>query len=209
MTFFKYILTTIFLFFFLISNASIFIYKAIGNVYPIRNYKSKCLSDSVILDYPFKDINGKTVWLSDFRGRFVFIDLWYTGCGFCISANNALKEVHKDFQDENIVFLSISIDTDKKKWVASITKDAKPSKLNPWAGKYAPAKGTINLYTGGTGAKNDFVRKYVSNASYPKLLLVSPSGKLISDRPPRPDSFPIDQPEKLIAFIRDFLKSEK
>lgn len=202
----KYIITSVFLFFFFVSNASICRHQILSNMYIIKNDKAKCLNDSVILDYPFKDLKGKTVRLSDFKGKFVFIDIWYSGCGFCISVNNALKQVHKNLANENIVFLSISIDTDKVKWIESITKDAKPSKLNPWAGKYVPAKGTKVLYTGGTGSNNDFIRKYVPKDLYPKLMFVSPTGKLISDQPPRPDSFPNDQPEKLVEFLKSYLK---
>lgn len=165
--------------------------------------------DSTLLNYAFKDLKGKTVRLSDFKGKLIFIDIWYSGCGFCISANKALKVVHRKLKDQNIVFLSVSIDSNKTKWIESITPGAKPSKLNPWAGKYAPEKGTVILYTGGTGSNNEFIKRYVPNDTYPKLLLFSQSGKLISDRPPRPDSYPKDVPEKLIAYISNYLMEEK
>jgi len=174
--------------------------------YPNYFKHIKLLRDSTVLDYAFKDEQGKTIRLSDYKGKFVFIDLWYSGCGFCISANNALKIVHEKLKDKNIIFLSISIDNDREKWIQSITPNAKPSKLNPWAGQYVPALGAKTLYTGGTGASNDFIEKYVPDKSYPKLLFIGPSGKMISDHPPRPDGFPVNHPEELTEFLLKYIE---
>jgi thiol-disulfide isomerase/thioredoxin len=170
-----------------------------------RTFDAKTAQDTILLDYPFKDTKNQTVRLSDFKGKFIFVDMWYSGCGFCISANEALYAVHEKLKNENIVFLSISVDSIRQKWITSITKNAPKTSLNPWAGKYNPSPGTIILYTGGSGLNNDFVKKYDPDNYYPKLLLIDPSGKLISDHPPRPDGIP-DQPEKLIDFIMGFIK---
>jgi thiol-disulfide isomerase/thioredoxin len=164
--------------------------------------------DTLGKEYLFKDTLDRPVCLSSFKGKFVFIDIWYSGCGFCISANRALRIVHEQMKNENIVFLSISVDVNKEKWLTSITENAKPSKLNPWAGKYCPATGTVILYTGGNGSDNDFLKKYDPDNYYPKLLFFDPSGKLISDHPPRPDNIPDDQPEKLISFLSGYIKNK-
>ncbi|MCO5950693.1 TlpA family protein disulfide reductase [Mucilaginibacter flavidus] len=166
-------------------------------------------NDTLMLDYTFKDTSDRAVRLSDLKGKYVLVDLWYSGCGFCIYANKALRIVHEKMKNENIIFLSISVDVNKDKWIASITNNAIPSKSNPWAGKYWHASGTICLYTGGSGFNNDFLKKYNPGNSYPKLLFIDPSGKLISDHLPRPDYSGNDQPEKLIEFIEGYLKNGK
>ncbi len=173
----------------------------------IQNSNSQ--ADTLGKEYLFKDTVDRSINLSSFKGKFVFVDIWYSGCGFCISANRALKTVHEKMMSENIVFLSVSVDINKEKWLTSITENAKPSKLNPWAGKYCPAPGTVILYTGGTGSNNDFLKKYDPDNYYPKLLFFDPSGKLISDHPPRPDNIPDDQPEKLINFLLDYVTSKQ
>lgn len=150
-----------------------------------------------ILDFIFKDTLGRDVRVSDFKGKVVLIDIWYSGCGACIHINNGLKKVHEVLKNEKIVFLSISIDTNKKLWMSSITQSALPSKMNPWASKYYPAPGTIILYTGGTGSKNDFIKKYVPQNLYPQMLLIDEFGRLLSNKPPRPDY----EPEKLVDYI--------
>jgi thiol-disulfide isomerase/thioredoxin len=152
----------------------------------------------LILNYTFKDQTGKDTKISDFKGRFVVIDLWFTGCGACIMANKALKMVHDTLNNKNIVFLSISIDKNKKMWLQSIARKIKPNNFNNWAGKYCPARGTVTLYTGGTGQDNPFIKEYVPLGFYPKLLLIGPTGKVLSEDLPRPDP----DPQVLIDFIR-------
>ena len=91
--------------------------KKFSNRVPL-NQKLKDPVDTAIKDYLFKDTLNNTVRLSSFKGKFVFVDSWYSGCGACIFANRALRIVHEQLKGENIVFLSISIDADKRKWMA-------------------------------------------------------------------------------------------
>jgi thiol-disulfide isomerase/thioredoxin len=169
------------------------------------------LADSLLLHFPFKDTLNKTVRILDFKGKFVFIDFWYSGCGACISANHALRLVHKKLENENIVFLSISVDKNREMWMESITKGAKKSKLDYWAGKYNPAPGTIILYTGGSGYDNDLVKNYNPRNAYPQLLLLGPSGELITDHVPRPDLAEDDDirsQQELIDFLYNAMSTK-
>ncbi|MEO7213903.1 hypothetical protein ABIB62_004556 [Mucilaginibacter sp. UYP25] len=149
-----------------------------------------------LTDFVFKNHLNKDVRLSDFIGKLVVVDIWYSGCGACIECNNGLKIVHEQLKKEKIVFVSLCVDKDSKMWKLSIGKQQR-SKLNPWAGKYRPAEGTITLFTGGTGSKNDFIRKYVPKNSFPQLLIVGVDGDILSTDPPRPDH----HPENLISYL--------
>lgn len=142
-----------------------------------------------LLDYTFKDLLDNEVRISDFKGKVVLIDLWYSGCGACISCNQALNSIHKTLINKNVVFLSISVDDDKNLWMQSITKNAAKSKLNPWAGKYYSSPGTIALYCGTAGVNHDFVKKYNSKNLYPMLMLVDTAGRLVSHKLPRPEVY--------------------
>jgi len=164
------------------------------------------MKDSIVLDFTFRDTLNRPVRISDFRGKFVFIDLWYSGCGECIVANKALRIVHEKLKNENILFLSISVDSCREKWIESITNNALPTKIDPWAGKYYPARGTIILNTGSSGYDNEFIKRYNPGNGYPKLMFVDPSGKLVSDHPPRPDYSGEDKPQELIDFLSGYLK---
>jgi thiol-disulfide isomerase/thioredoxin len=170
----------------------------------IKTEKSTIMTDSIPTDFGqfvFKDSLDQTVQLSEFKGKFLMIDLWYTGCGACIYANNGLKIVHDSLKNANIVFLSISIDQDKTFWLESIRENQQRTALNYWAGKYAPAKGTVTLYTGGVGRNHELVKTHNPRGTYPKLFLINPEGELISAKPPRPDY----EPNHLIEFIKRYL----
>ena len=68
-------------------------------------------------DFELTDINGETVSLSDFQGKVVYLDFWASWCGPCIREVPYAKELKKRFKDEeNLVFLYISIDEDKEAW---------------------------------------------------------------------------------------------
>jgi len=167
-------------------------------------YKAKQFSQvrlQNISSFEFTNEAGTTVSLSKFLGKFLIIDVWYTGCGACILANQGLRIVHDSLKNENIVFLSISVDKDKSVWRQSVAKDAKKTKINPWAGKYHPADGTVVLYTGGTGEDNEFIKTFVPNRTYPQLLFVNRNGEIISSCPPRPDYVP----STLINYIKQYL----
>ncbi|MDE7373929.1 MAG: TlpA family protein disulfide reductase, partial [Odoribacter sp.] len=66
--------------------------------------------------FAYKDINDKTVHLSDFRGRYVYIDCWATWCGPCRREQPFLEKLEKKYANKNICFVSISCDQDKAVW---------------------------------------------------------------------------------------------
>ena len=49
-------------------------------------------------------------------GKYVFIDLWASWCIPCIKEIPHLKQLEKDLQNKDVVFLSISIDTNVAAW---------------------------------------------------------------------------------------------
>lgn len=67
-------------------------------------------------DVVLEDADGNVVDISSFKGKYLYIDLWASWCGPCCKEVPYLQAIEKDFQDSNIVFLSISTDTDKEAW---------------------------------------------------------------------------------------------
>lgn len=51
----------------------------------------------------FKDWDGNTVSLADFRGKTVLIDFWETWCGPCLNAMPALNRLMNDYPDDFVV----------------------------------------------------------------------------------------------------------
>ncbi|MDY0986199.1 TlpA disulfide reductase family protein [Flavobacterium sp. CFBP9031] len=77
------------------------------------------------LDFTYKDINDKAVSFSDFKGKFVYIDLWATWCGPCKAEIPHMKKIEEDYHGKNIVFVSLSLDKpkDAQKWKDYVTKE--------------------------------------------------------------------------------------
>lgn len=62
------------------------------------------------------DVNGKEYTLADFRGKYVYIDMWATWCGPCKREMPYLKALEEEFKDAEIVFVGLSVDKDKAAW---------------------------------------------------------------------------------------------
>ena len=63
-----------------------------------------------------EDADGNVVEFSSFKGKYVYVDLWASWCGPCCKEVPHLQALEKELQNENVVFLSISTDTDKEAW---------------------------------------------------------------------------------------------
>lgn len=60
------------------------------------------------------DLEGNIHHISDFRGKFVLLDFWSDGCGFCIMALPELKAICDEYKD-NLEVVSLNIQ-DKNGW---------------------------------------------------------------------------------------------
>lgn len=69
-------------------------------------------------DFSLADINGKRFDLSDFKGKYVYMDIWATWCGPCKVQIPFMKELEKQFHNAPIHFVSVSLDKleDKPIW---------------------------------------------------------------------------------------------
>jgi len=72
----------------------------------------------------YENYKGGTSSLSDFKGKYVYVDVWATWCGPCKAEIPSLKKVEKAYQEKNIEFLSISLDAlkDKEAWKTMIVE---------------------------------------------------------------------------------------
>ncbi|MFC3355559.1 TlpA family protein disulfide reductase [Sphingobacterium zeae] len=68
------------------------------------------------IDFTYPDVNGKMHSLSENLGKVVLLDLWATWCAPCLAEVPALEKLQKELQGKDVVFISLSLDTDKAKW---------------------------------------------------------------------------------------------
>lgn len=69
-----------------------------------------------------KDMNGKTIKLSDFIGKAVIIDFFATWCPPCRSEIPHFVDLHKKYSKKGFVMLGIGLDADDKANMNSFIK---------------------------------------------------------------------------------------
>ncbi|MCQ0110557.1 TlpA disulfide reductase family protein [Zhouia amylolytica] len=124
-------------------------------------------------EFTYHDIEGNPVSFSDFRGKYVYIDVWATWCGPCKKEIPFLKEIEHDYKDKDIVFMSISVDAikDKQKWKDFVKNES---------------LGGVQLMAD-KAFKSGIAQNYEINA-IPRFLLFDKEGKIISTNASRPSN---------------------
>jgi len=61
-------------------------------------------------DFTLQDLSGRSVRLSDLRGKVVLIEFWATWCPPCRASVPVIERLHKTFAGQGLVVLGISID---------------------------------------------------------------------------------------------------
>ncbi len=85
-------------------------------------------------EFSFVDMDENEVKMSDFKGKYVYVDVWATWCNPCIGEIPFLKKMEEEFKGKNIVFVSISVDQTQEPWKAMVANDTlKGEQL--WAGQ--------------------------------------------------------------------------
>jgi thiol-disulfide isomerase/thioredoxin len=64
----------------------------------------------VNLNFAVKDVAGKDVRLSQYRGQVILLNFWATWCGPCRREIPALAALYRDYKDRGFVVLGVSVD---------------------------------------------------------------------------------------------------
>lgn len=139
-------------------------------------------------NFSLPDKNGNIKQLSDFKGKVVLIDFWFTGCVACKMLKPRLEEIEKKHNDQDIIFISISIDKDKQLW-------EKERHL------YSTTN-AIMLYTNGEGSQHQLI-KYANIKAYPTLFLLDRSGKVFSS------NFKISDSDLIMKKVKEAIDFKK
>lgn len=128
----------------------------------------------------YESDKGKKMALSDFKGKYVFIDVWATWCGPCKYEFPYIIELEKKYHGKNITFLSISVDRekDKEKWKKMIIKEG---------------LGGVQLLAD-KEIESQFIQDYFIEG-IPRFILLDPQGNIVSYDTPRPS-----EPELITLF---------
>lgn len=118
--------------------------------------------ESVAPDFTQPDQSGKTISLSDYKGKYVLIDFWASWCHPCRDENPNLVKQYNLYKNKNFTILSVSLDERKEDWLKAIKED----KL-PW-------KQVSDL------KRNNEAKVKYGVQSIPDNFLINPDGKIIA-----------------------------
>jgi thiol-disulfide isomerase/thioredoxin len=112
-------------------------------------------------DFNGKDIEGKTISLSQYKGKYVLINFWASWCVPCVKELPALNELTANVPGDKLVRIFITEDSD------TVAFDKARIKYSLTG---------IHLY-----ANKELIAKYKATA-IPQLYLIDKEGKIIYDR---------------------------
>lgn len=117
----------------------------------------------------YENYKGGTSSLADFKGKYVYIDVWATWCGPCKQQIPYLQSLEEKYHNKNIEFVSISVD--------------QPNKKEDWKKMISDKKMSgVQLF-----ANNDpgFQQAY-QISGIPRFILIDPQGNIVDANAPRP-----------------------
>ncbi|MEK6266782.1 MAG: TlpA family protein disulfide reductase [Clostridium sp.] len=65
------------------------------------------------LDFELKDLNGKEVSLSDFKGKKVFLNFWASWCPPCKAEMPDIERLYSETKDTDLVILAVNVGESK------------------------------------------------------------------------------------------------
>lgn len=75
------------------------------------------------IDFTLNDLNGNSINLYSFHGKFVFLDFWASWCGVCREKHPYYRTLSQKYKDKGFEIVSVSLDTDVGKWRKAVEKD--------------------------------------------------------------------------------------
>jgi thiol-disulfide isomerase/thioredoxin len=126
-------------------------------------------------DFTLPDIVGNNVSLIDFRGKYVFIDFWFTGCGSCKALFPYLKLIVNEYKQRNIVFISISVDKERSDWIQMLKEGYYEEGMKVL---FEEKPNWIHLYD---PQSRSLAKQYLITG-YPTYILIDRDGKYVRSR---------------------------
>src|SRR3989338_9114530 len=73
-------------------------------------------------DFSLEDTQGKAHRLTDYRGKWVLVNIWATWCPPCLSEIPELSSLHEAHKDNDLVVIGVAIESGSSSKVASFAE---------------------------------------------------------------------------------------
>ena len=83
-------------------------------------------SVSKAVNFTLTTLDGKTVTLSDYKGKKVFLNFWATWCPPCRGEMPDIEKIYQEYKDKDLVVLTVNLGEDKN----TVEKFIKENKYN-------------------------------------------------------------------------------
>ena len=84
---------------------------------------SKCAVGQIAPEIVGQDTTGREIKLSNFRGKYVLVDFWSSGCKYCRWETPNFKKALDKYKNKNFTILGVSSDWKKESWIKAIHED--------------------------------------------------------------------------------------
>ncbi|GAA4445798.1 TlpA disulfide reductase family protein [Nibrella saemangeumensis] len=78
------------------------------------------------IDFTQFDLAGNPVKVSDYKGKYVLLEFWGSGCVPCRAENPQMVELYKKYHPQELEIIGISLDIDKDRWRKAVEQDQLP-----------------------------------------------------------------------------------
>jgi len=131
----------------------------------------KQLKNTTPPTFTFDNYKGGKSRLEDFKGNYVYIDVWATWCGPCLKELPHLKKVEEKYKGKNVVFVSISEDYPQNvgKWKKMI-KDKKMGGVQLIVSKETQVQ----------------LDSFFKISGIPRFIILDPNGNIVDANAPKP-----------------------
>ena len=124
-----------------------------------KEAEAKVLPGMPATDFTLKDMDGKDVSLSSFKGKYVVIDFWGVWCKWCLKGIPEMKKYYDKYKND-LVIIGVDCGDKEDTWSGFV----KENKL-PW----------VNLYNGNDPA----ITNEYAVAGFPTKVIVDKEGKIV------------------------------
>jgi thiol-disulfide isomerase/thioredoxin len=117
------------------------------------------------IDFNTPDLHGNVIKLFDFKGKYLLLDFWASCCVPCRATMPKLKEVYRQYHEQGLEIVAVSVDVNQELWEKAIEHDG--------TGIWHQV-----LSNGGKDNQPQIHQQYAVTV-YPTKILINPEGIIV------------------------------